>query len=722
MISAAEILGAKILIVDDHPLNVAVLAAMLRLAGYTNVESTMDPREVCELHRSNNYDLILLDLNMPFMDGFAVMERLKQNDDEHYLPILALTAAPEYKLRALAEGARDFVAKPFDNSEVLSRIRNMLEVRLLYKSSCSRGEWMKNYDAVTGLPNRALFQRALEHTLAAQARPGEPLLSAVLLADLDGFSRINDMLGQAAGDLLLLQAARRLQQCAPAGAGLARVGNDEFALSLTMLESPAVALAVAEKIRLVCAEPFMINGGEVCLTASIGIALHPDDAGDATTLVRHAGVALHQARMAGVDSCRWFTESMNAQVQQRFEFEHALRKAYSQREFELYYQPKMDVSSGRVAGLEALLRWNRPGCGMVSPAEFIPVLEETGLIVAVGAWVIDEACRQAAAWQGVAGEPGQTFNIAVNVASRQFTEGNLEDIVRQALMAHGVAPETLSLEVTESAVMADTERAAATLAALRRMGVKVAVDDFGTGYSSLAYLKRLPVDALKIDIAFIREVTRNPGDAALVDAIIAMAHSLGLDVVAEGVETAEQLAYLARRRCDQVQGYYFSRPLPAAQCAALLNDQTGIAAAAAPAVQQRTLLIIDDEPHVLSALQRLLRQDGYRILTAQSAADAFSLLAQHPVHLVLCDQRMDGMSGTEILDRVKDMYPDTFRIILSGYTDLATIMESINRGSLYRFYTKPWNNQVLRDNIRDAFRDYWQRHGFAAADTLPVVA
>ncbi|MRV73526.1 EAL domain-containing protein [Duganella sp. FT92W] len=719
MISQAELSGAKILIVDDHPFNVAVLAAMLQMAGYTDVTSTMDPREVCAMHRAHDYDLILLDINMPFMDGFAVMEHLKQIDADTYLPILALTAAPEYKLRALAEGARDFVAKPFDHSEVLSRIRNMLEVRLLYKGSCHHGQRVENYDALTGLPNRTLFQRALEHTLAAEQRQGVLHLSAVLLADLDGFSRVNDTLGQAAGDEVLRQAARRLQQCAPAAGSLARIGNDEFALLVSALDTPATAMAVAEKIRTACAEPFAVDGGEVCLTASVGIALHPGDAGDAATLVRHAGVALHQARMAGVNSCRWFTESMNTKVQQRFEFENALRKAHSQREFELYYQPKLDIGSGRVAGVEALLRWNRPGCGLVSPGEFIPVLEETGLIVAVGAWVIDEACRQAALWKEAAGQP---FHIAVNVASRQFAEGNLEDIVRQALLAHDIPPAMLSLEVTESAVMADTERAADMLAALRRLGVQVAIDDFGTGYSSLAYLKRLPVDTLKIDIAFIREVTRNPGDAALVDAIIAMAHSLGLDVVAEGVETAEQLAYLGRRRCDQIQGYYFSRPLPAAQCAALLGNQSAMAAEAAPGVPQRTLLIIDDEPHVLSALQRLLRPDGYRILTAQCAADAFSLLAQHPVQLVMCDQRMDGMSGTEILDRVKDMYPDTFRIILSGYTDLATIMESINRGSLYRFYTKPWSNQVLRDNIRDAFRDYWQRHGLAPAVGKPAYA
>jgi EAL domain-containing protein (putative c-di-GMP-specific phosphodiesterase class I)/CheY-like chemotaxis protein len=335
------------------------------------------------------------------------------------------------------------------------------------------------------------------------------------------------------------------------------------------------------------------------------------------------------------------------------------------------------------------------------------------LIVEVGAWVIDTACRQIALWAAC---PGGPVPVAVNVASRQFADSGLQQTVAHAIAAHGIAPELLALEVTESALMDDTERTAAAMATLRTMGVKVAIDDFGTGYSSLAYLKRFPVDALKIDIAFIRDVTVDPGDAALVDAIIAMAHSLDLEVVAEGVETEAQLAYLARHRCDQIQGYYFSRPVPAMQFQRLLLEGASLALPDTGAPPLRTLLLIDDEPHVLSSLQRLLRQDGYRVLTASGAAEAFELLARHQVQLVLCDQRMEEMSGTELLDKVKDMYPDTFRIILSGYTDLATIMESINRGSLYRFWTKPGDNRMLRENVRAAFRHYWQLHGLSSAD------
>ncbi|MYM91980.1 EAL domain-containing protein, partial [Rugamonas sp. FT82W] len=297
----------------------------------------------------------------------------------------------------------------------------------------------------------------------------------------------------------------------------------------------------------------------------------------------------------------------------------------------------------------------------------------------------------------------------------------LEQTVAQAVARHGIAPGLLTLEVTERAMLDDPGRTAATLAALRAIGVRIAIDDFGTGYSSLAYLKRFPVDALKIDIAFVRDVTSNPDDAAVVDAIIAMAHSLKLEVVAEGVETAAQLAYLGRQRCDQIQGYHYSRPLPAAQLERLLRDDVRLDLPdGVGTVAERTLLIVDDEPHVLSALQRLLRPDGYRVLAADGAAQALALLARHPVHLILCDQHMAEMRGTELLDQVQRMYPDTFRIILSGHTDLGEVVEAIHRGALYRFYTKPWDNRTLRENIRAAFRHYWQLHGLA--EPAPLLA
>jgi diguanylate cyclase (GGDEF)-like protein len=709
MASLSELHRAGILIVDDRPVNVLLLKTMLECAGYARVDTTSDPRGVVALHRAQRYDLILLDLNMPFMNGFEVLEGLKEVEAGEYLPVLAVTAAPEHKQRALDAGVMDFICKPFDHCEVLARIRNLLEVRLLYTGTRDQGARLACYDAVTGLPNRTLFQRSLEQMLAA----GGERSSAVLMLDLDGFARINDTLGHAAGDALLRQFAQRLQQCAPEGSVVSRFGNDEFAMALGGLTTQYDALLAAEQVRHCCAQPFQLEQGETLLTASIGIALHPADAADAATLMKYASTALHQAKQGGGGSCRFFTDAMDVQAQRRFEFERALRLAVANGEFELYYQPKVEVSSGRMVGAEALLRWNRPGYGPVAPSAFIPLLEETGLIVEVGAWVIDAACRQIALW---AAGPGGPVPVAVNVASRQFADCGLQQTVASAIAAHGIAPELLALEVTESALMDDTERTATALATLRTMGVKVAIDDFGTGYSSLAYLKRFPVDALKIDIAFIRDITVDPGDAALVDAIIAMAHSLDLEVVAEGVETEAQLAYLARHRCDQIQGYYFSRPVPAMQFQHLLLEGASLALPDGGAPPVRTLLLIDDEPHVLSSLQRLLRQDGYRVLTASGAAQAFELLARHQVQLVLCDQRMEEMSGTELLDKVKDMYPDTFRIILSGYTDLATIMDSINRGSLYRFWTKPWDNRMLRENIRAAFRHYWQLHGMSSAD------
>ncbi|MBV6325498.1 EAL domain-containing protein [Duganella violaceipulchra] len=716
MTSTTALHAAKILLVDDQQVNLTLLEHVLASAGYTDVSSTSDAPAVAAMHRLHHYDLIVLDLNMPGMDGFEVLDSLRQIETEQYLPVLVVSAEPDYKLRALQTGAKDFLCKPYDYDELLSRIRNMLEVRLLYTGSRNYGLRMAGHDRLTGLPNRQLFAQTMVPQLAA----AWPRASALLLVDLDGFTAINDTQGHAAGDALLCQFARRLGQLAPPPATIGRLGNDEFALLLPAQLSQAGQ--IADQIRAALRQPFDLPGGHATMSVSIGIAACPADIDDVGTLLRYADIALHQAKQEGRDHCCYFTDAMDLQAQTRYQLEHALRQASERGEFELYYQPKVQIGSGRMVGAEALLRWNRPGHGVVSPAEFIPQLERSGLIVPVGAWAIDQACRQIAAWAPHANGP---LPVAVNVASRQFADTKLEQTVAAAIARHGIAPGLLSLEVTESAMMDDIGRTAATLSALRAMGVHIAIDDFGTGYSSLAYLKRFPVDTLKIDIAFIREVTSSPDDAAVVDAIIAMAHSLKLEVVAEGVETAAQLAYLGRHRCDQIQGYFYSRPLPAARLEQLLRGDVRLRLpAGAGDAPERTLLIIDDEPHMLTTLQRLLRQDGYRVLTANGAAQAFALLAQHPVQLVLCDQRMEEMSGTELLDKIRQMYPDTFRIILSGYTDLNTIMESVNRGALYRFYTKPWDNRTLRGNIAAAFRHYWQLHGLqeAAAPQLATAA
>ena len=843
MITLDDIHHAKILIVDDQAVNVQLLEYLLTTTGYTRVSSTTDPRRVAALHAEHRYDLVILDLHMPGMSGFEVMEALKPFETESWLPVLVVTAEPDKKLAALDAGARDFVGKPFDPVEVLTRIRNMLEVRLLHRESTNYGalleqtvrertaelqrfrsamdatadaiflvdprsmavvdvsegacrmlgyrrndllridpamlglatraqlerqadpardpardpdvvetelaradlqtavpveiSWqlqevgtarmliavardiserrqaeqrlkhMASYDSLTGLPNRTLFYETLNEAIELAADKGWRIV--VLFIALDRFRTVNDTLGTALGDELLRQFSNRLVQCVRIRDTVGRLGGDEFALILTMSGDQQDAVNVANEVRETLRAPFELDNQQAALTASIGIAMYPEDATDPETLVKYAVTAMGRAKAAGRDGYRFFTAGMNVQVLARLDLELALRRALENNEFVLHYQPKMDVHTGRISGAEALLRWNRPGYGMVMPAEFVPVMEETGLIVRVGAWVIDAACRQIADWSasGV-----REVRVAVNVSSRQFVEGDLEGDIRTALAAHGVAPQLLELELTESALMSNAEHTIEVLSSLKRLGTSVAIDDFGTGYSSLAYLKRFPIDKLKIDIAFVRDIITNPDDAAIAMAIISMAHSLHMKVIAEGVESGPQLAYLRRNRCDEIQGFYFSRPLPAPAFGEMvLANRAQPALVVTDDESRQTLLIVDDDVNVLASLYRLFRRDNYRILTASSPGEGFELLAQHAVQVIVCDQRMPGMSGTEFLSKVKEMYPETIRIILSGYTGLEAVLDSINRGAIYRFYTKPWDDTQLRDNVRLAFHHYWLVHG-----------
>jgi diguanylate cyclase (GGDEF)-like protein/PAS domain S-box-containing protein len=574
------------------------------------------------------------------------------------------------------------------------------------KEAEQRLQHQAHHDALTGLPNRTLFYETLEKTLAIAS--GSGWLVAVLFIDLDHFKNVNDTLGHAVGDELLVQFSNRLIECVRIRDTVGRLGGDEFALILVMQEGQQGAALVAEKIREALRAPFALHCHEVSMTASIGITIHPVDASDPDTLIKYADTAMYRAKHAGRDTYRFFTAQMNADVLARLDLETALRKAVENEEFVLYYQPKVQLNSGRIAGLEALLRWERPGFGLVAPNEFIPVLEETGMIVRVGSWAITTACRQIGVW--LHSSIG-AVQVSVNVSGRQFVEGDLDGDVAKALDDNDIPADLLELELTETSLMANTERTIGCLRKLKNRSVQISIDDFGTGYSSLAYLRRFPIDKLKIDIAFIRDVTSNPDDAAIVLAIIQMAHSLKLEVVAEGVETAAQMMYLRRHNCDQLQGYYFSQPLPAEQMEKTLSDAHSMSLR--PGISgtpRNTLLLIDDEPHLMASLQRLLRPDGYHILTARSAAKGFEMLALNEVQVILCDQRMPGMNGTEFLERVKELYPDTFRIVLSGHIDLETVMEAINRGAIYRCYTKPWDNTRLRDNIREAFRDYRSSH------------
>ncbi len=565
---------------------------------------------------------------------------------------------------------------------------------------------LAHFDTLTGLPNRSQLYESLTHSLAQAAEHRWAL--AVLFLDMDRFKNINDTLGHTIGDELLRQFASRLVDCLRVRDTIGRFGGDEFAAILMLPDGVQSALPVVDKIREAMRQPFDLKGHEVTVTCSIGIAVYPDDGLDADTLIKYADTAMYRAKEAGRDAFRFFTAEMNAQSLARLDLENALRRAIDNEEFVLYFQPKVDIGTGRISGAEALIRWNRPGHGMVSPALFIPLLEETGLIVRVGNWVIHEACRTIAHWQatGVGG-----VQISVNVSGIQFFVGGLQEEVLRALREHDIPPELLELELTESSLMSNAEETITVLQNLKELGIRISIDDFGTGYSSLAYLKRFPIDKLKIDIAFVREVTSNPDDAAIVLAIINMAHSMKLKVIAEGVEKDAQLAYLRRHDCDEMQGYYFSRPVAAEDFEQMLREGRSLQAPAdeAKADCQPTLLIVDDDAFMLDVLSDFLSQDGYRILTAQTAADGFDILARHNVQVILCDQCMPTMSGTEFMERVKNLAPDTFRIMLSAYADLTPIMAAINQGAIDRFYTKPWKGAVLRENIREGFR----LHGLA---------
>ncbi|MCC6072873.1 EAL domain-containing protein [Massilia sp. GCM10020059] len=611
------------------------------------------------------------------------------------------TVAVEVQRRTLRSGASSIlVAVARDITE-----RKNAQEKLLH---------MAHFDTLTGLPNRKTFYDKLAGAL--QYAEEHRLAVGVLFLDVDRFKTVNDTLGHPIGDELLRQFSNRLVNSVRPRDTVGRFGGDEFAAIIALPDGPQAALPVIEKIREAMRKPFDLHGHEVTTTASIGITIYPDDGEDAQTLIKYADTAMYRAKEAGRDAFRFFTAEMNAQSLARLDLENALRRAIDHDEFVLYYQPKVHIASRRISGAEALIRWNRPGHGMVSPALFVPILEETGLIVRVGTWVLNEACRQISEWGKSKVGP---VRLSVNVSGIQFFAGGLEEDVLDAIRRHDISPGLLELELTESSLMSNAEDTIAVLRNLKALGIEISIDDFGTGYSSLAYLKRFPIDKLKIDIAFVREVTSNPDDAAIVLAIINMAHSMKLDVVAEGVETEAQLSYLRRHGCDEMQGYYFSRPVPAAEFERMIVEGKGLSAPVdEPDEFQQTLLIVDDDAFMLDVLSDFLAQDGYRILTAQSAAEGFDILARHNVQVILCDQCMPVMSGTEFMERVKHLCPTTFRIMLSAYADLTPIMEAINHGAIDRFYTKPWEGAVLRDNIREGFRAQALLHGGARKEQV----
>ena len=478
----------------------------------------------------------------------------------------------EYQHRLQGE-MRDFEARivPSGPDEVLALVRDITERKQMEDTI----RHLAYHDPLTGLPNRVLFQDRFGQALAQARRSNQPL--ALMSLDLDRFKVINDTLGHAGGDHLLQAVAARLTRIVRDGDTIARVGGDEFMLSFPGAGRPEDAVKVADKILRSLRRPFSVDGQEFHSTASLGLAFYPHDGRDADTLRKNADAAMYRAKEQGRNNYQLYTAAMNAEASQRLALENSLRRALERDEFAVYYQPQADVQTGGIVGIEALVRWQHPERGLVLPGEFIPIAEETGLIVPLGERVLRTACRQAKSWQDGGLSP---LRIAVNLSTRQFRQPSLVDAVTGILEETGLSPHLLELEITEGVAMQDVDFVIVVLRSLHEMGVRISIDDFGSGYSSLSYLKNFPIQTLKIDRSFVDDLTVDASDAAITSAVIAMAHSLNLNVIAEGVETEAQLAFLRERGCDQFQGFLLAGPMSGDSVRAWLGrkDRTRVAA------------------------------------------------------------------------------------------------------------------------------------------------
>lgn len=576
---------STVIIIDDDPLIRLVVSKTLQAANLNTIEAASG-EEGLQLFKEKKADAILLDVMMPSgMDGYATCSEIRNLPEGRHVPILMMTGLEDLESinRAYELGATDFITKPINIPLLSHRVRYMLKgsytTQQLLKSE-QRLHHMAYFDDLTELPNRHFFQENLQQMIALAHR--KKLKLGVLFLDLDGFKRINDTLGHHLGDLVLQATSERLRKnirvsdsFIQAGSyqnnvSLARLGGDEFTALLSLIEHNEDAAIAAERIRINLAQPLIYGEHELTTTASIGIAIYPDDGETAEDLLKNADLAMYYAKRSGGNMYCYFSSYMMEMAIRKLTMENHLRKAIERREFDLHYQPQLDIDNKIFNGVEVLLRWKNKELGIISPAEFIPLAEETGLIIHIGEWVLRKACSQAYIWcsRGI-----PLARIAVNVSAVQLLHRGFPALVGAILTETRLDPRILELELTESALINDVDLVIDILEQLKQVGIQLAIDDFGTGYSSLSRLMNFPIDRLKIDQAFIRNLEQNSDNGAIAAAIIAMADSMNMKVTAEGVETNAQLDFLRNKCCNEVQGYFLSKPLSVEQAEEFLMKQ-----------------------------------------------------------------------------------------------------------------------------------------------------
>ncbi len=589
---------------------------------------------------------------------------------------------------------------PFRNHEgYISHFIGMLSDITTRKNDEQVLPQQSRHERLTGLTDQLGLRDHLDKAISATAFG--PLKLYVAAIDIDQHQRASGTMDRQSQNVLVRIAAERIGNCLQSDDMLSHDGNGSYAFMMRA-DSRSDAVIRCQAIQRSLSQAIPLDNQHFHLTCAVGLAIFPDDSHDAGTLLNFASVALSHARETSLSTTLFYIDAMSVRRHERNTLESALRTAILNEELEVHYQPQINLHTGQVCGVEALARWNHPVLGQISPDRFIPLAEKIGLIDDIGLWVIEQVCSDVVNWKTLS---LPVVPVAVNVSAVQFRNPLLGDRIMMLLNLSGFDPSMLTLEITEAVLMDDTSTVRATLQQLHHAGIGLSLDDFGTGYSSINYLKLFPFKKVIIDRSFIKELVDNSDDAAIIKAIISMAHALGLTVLAEGVETEEQCRFLSHNMCDEMQGFLFSKPVTASSLVELLCAGTALLPSLLTAKKaRRTLLLVDDEANIVSSLKRLLRRDDLHILTANSGSEGLALLAHHPVDVILSDQRMPGMTGVEFLSTAKTRFPETVRIVLSGYTELQSVTDAVNEGDIYKFLTKPWDDTKLRGHIDEAFQ------------------